>query len=70
MNKQYLIIVDDGQKALLQALLGGNVQFLEVQGMDMQGNASCKVLVAPVAPPVNPMPVPDAITPPVEVVPL
>lgn len=61
MSAQYLLMVEEGQKALLQALLGGNIQFLQVQGMGMQNNASCQVLVSPVIQPVTPMPVPQPV---------
>ncbi len=57
MTKQYLLMCDDRAKPLLERLLcADSIQFLEVQGMTMNGNAY-NVLVTPVLPPVNPMPV-------------
>jgi len=39
------------------------IQFLEVQGMPMQGNAY-NVMVTPVEPPLTPMPIPTPPPPP------
>jgi len=56
MAKQYLMMIEEATLPLIkQALLGLSIQFLEVQGMNVQNGVS--ILVTPILPPVNPMPV-------------
>lgn len=64
MTKQYLLICDEPAMEKLRGFFGPlNVEFLEVQGMNVaQGNVN--VLVTPILPPVNPMPMPVMPTPP------
>jgi len=46
---------DSGMETLKQVFRSETMQFLEVQGMIMNGTA-VNVLVTPIIPPVNPMP--------------
>ncbi len=55
MTKQYLLICDDNGKAAVEKICNNTVQFLEVQGMTMNGT-NVNILVTPILPPVNPMP--------------
>lgn len=52
--KQYLLLVDDHAKALLQSLCAG-LQFLEVQGFNLNGENKFQVLATPVNNPVTPI---------------
>jgi hypothetical protein len=56
MTKQYLLIVNDCGMEKLKQVLSPTVEFLEVQGMNMGTDNKYTVLVAPIQPPVNPMP--------------
>jgi len=65
MNKQYLLMIDECALGLIkQCFMGLNIQFLEVQGMTIDGGAG-NVLMTPIRPPVPPMIMPDplALTP-------
>ncbi len=52
MEKQYLLLCGEQAKAALEAVLKG-VEFLEVQGMNLNGENKLNILVTPVIPPVN-----------------
>ena len=68
--KQYLLMCDDSGMQAIKQVCNDTVQFLEVQGMTMNGTA-VNILVTPILPPVNPMapiavpnqPVPEAPAP-------
>ena len=60
--KQYLLLCDEVGKALLENILSNKIQFLEVQGMNMQGGQA-NVLVTPIIPPVTPMVTAEDIIP-------
>ena len=67
MNKQYAIVVDDVGMALLTALMKpGSVQFLELQGLNLNAENKYNILVTPVLPPVNPATFEPAPQPPVD----
>jgi len=68
MSKQYLLMVDDAGKERFTAMFRGDIQFLEVNGMNIGDNNAFKVLVSPVPPPVPPMPASafEAATPPAQ----
>lgn len=51
MTKQYLLMVDDEGMQRIRGVCGG-IEYLEVQGMDVGGVNTYKILVAPVIPPV------------------
>lgn len=55
--KQYLLIFDENTKDFFESVCP-KLQFLEIQGMTMNGNTH-NVLVTPILAPVNPMPVPE-----------
>lgn len=59
--KQYLLMCDEnGYEQLKSLFKPESIQFLEVQGMNMQGG-NVNVLVTPILPPVTPMaPIPAA----------
>lgn len=54
--KQYLLVCEEQGRIELERVLKG-VQFLEVQGMNMnpQGGIALQMLVTPVNPPVTPV---------------
>ncbi len=57
--KQYLMLCDEVGMAQLKAIFRSEaVQFLEVQGMGLNGANQTNILVTPIIPPVNPMPAP------------
>ncbi len=59
--KQYLLMCNEEGKARFEAMFRGDSQFLEVQGMNIQGNEGFKLLVCPVVPPV---PLVEQVVPP------
>lgn len=61
--KQYLLLVDDNTKAFFE-LLCSKLQFLEIQGLNLNGENKLQMLATPVYPPVN-----QAIVEPVAQVP-
>ncbi len=64
MSKQYLLLCDEtGMEMLKGFLLPEAIQFLEVQGMPMHGSPH-NVMVTPVLPPLNQMPIPTLPTAP------
>ena len=56
--KQYLLLCDDTSRMFLENVLKG-VQFLEVQGMNVDQAGKLQVLATPIHPPVNPVPPQD-----------
>ena len=59
--KQYLMMCDERSLPALEALFRKDaVQFLEIQGMPLQGATQYNILLTPVIPPVNPV---NIITP-------
>lgn len=71
MSKQYLLICSDEAKIALEAAIKG-IEFLEVQGLNLNNENKLNLLVTPVIPPVNPavlppqMPIPPAPEQPAE----
>lgn len=62
MSKQFLMMVEEEGLERFKAMFRDDVKFLEIQGMDINGNAGIKLLCTPVQPPVNPvmaLPVPE-----------
>lgn len=53
--RQYLMLVDDNTKPLFELLLP-KVQFLEVQGLNLNGENKFQMLATPVYTPVNSVP--------------
>lgn len=51
--KQYLLLCDDDTKVALENVIKG-IEFLEVQGMNLNAENKYNLLVTPVLPPVNP----------------
>jgi hypothetical protein len=51
MSKQFLLMVDEMVAQKVRATLTPEVQFLEVQGMNMQDNNRFSLLVTPLPPP-------------------
>ncbi len=70
--KQYLFLVNDNTKAAFEAVFPG-LEFLEVQGLNLNGENKLQMLATPVYPPVNAvqsaMPVPPPPEQPVPEVP-
>ncbi len=65
--KQYLMLCDDSGMELFKKLFSTTtIQFLEVQGMSIQGNPNVNIMVTPVVPPITPMQVPQLVSPPDE----
>lgn len=63
--KQYLLICDESGMAHLKKVFSASgIQYLEVQGMPLGGNANAHALVTPMIPPVTPMPIPVIEQPP------
>ena len=64
--KQYLLLVDDTTKAAFEAVCP-KIQFLEVQGLNLNGENKLQMLATPVYPPVTQAtvtpPAPPAPTP-------
>lgn len=60
--KQYLLLVDDNTKAAFEALLP-SLQFLEIQGMNLNGDFKFQMLATPIYPPVTQAQVPVAPVP-------
>lgn len=58
--KQFLCVVDESAVALLSGLLGANIRFLEVQGLDVKEHPALKILVTPVAAVETPIDTPEA----------
>lgn len=55
MSKQFLLICDEiGLEVLKRAFREDCIQFLEVQGMNLNGENKINLLVTPVNPPVPP----------------
>lgn len=50
--KQYALVCNEEAKAHLEKVIGGGLEYLEIQGMNIQGNDGYKLLVVPVVPPV------------------
>lgn len=71
MTKQYLLICGEEARVALEAAIRG-VEFLEVQGLNLNNENKLNLLATPVIPPVNPaalppqMPIPPAPEQPVE----
>ena len=62
MTKQFLMLCDDaGMESLKSVFKENTVQFLEVQGMNLNGENKLNLLVTPVLAPVPPafMPLPS-----------
>ncbi len=55
--KQYLFLVDDNTKAAFEAVFP-KLQFLEVQGLNLNGQNTLQMLATPVYPPVTQASVP------------
>lgn len=53
MSKQYILICSEEAVKTLDSVLKG-LEFLEVQGMNLNGENKLNLLVTPVIPPVNP----------------
>ena len=54
--KQYLLMCDESSMSVLSHILKDNtVQFLEVQGVNLNSENKYNILVTPVIPPVNPV---------------
>lgn len=68
MTKQYLLLCGDETRVALEGALKG-IEFLEVQGLNLNNENKLNLLVTPVIPPVNPaclpaqMPIPPAPEP-------
>ena len=68
MSKQYLLSCGDEARVSLEAAIKG-VEFLEVQGLNLNNENKFNLLATPVIPPVNPatlppqMPIPPAPAP-------
>jgi hypothetical protein len=54
------MMVDEAAKERFQMMFRGDVQFLEVAGMDLGNNPQFKVLVCPVVPPVPMVEIPQS----------
>lgn len=65
MNRQFLMMVDEVGLAEMASLFGTNIQFLEIQGMDIAGNQGVKILCTPIQPPVPPAAIPEPVAEPV-----
>lgn len=69
--KQYLLLVDDNSKLALESAING-IQFLEVQGINLNNENKIQLLATPVLPQVNQFvpaslnPKPDTNTPAME----
>ncbi len=60
MSKQYLMMCDENGIDILNALFKPEVvQFLEVKGMNLNGQNTLNILVTPVLPPLNPAFIPN-----------
>lgn len=57
MNKQYLLLCNDETKVALENAIKG-IEFLEVQGLNLNNENKLNLLVTPVIPPVNPATMP------------
>lgn len=71
MSKQYLLLCDEHGLTVLKHLFKSeSLQFLEVQGMNLNAENQYNLLVTPVIPPVNPVvakEVPSSQTTPEEI---
>jgi hypothetical protein len=65
MNKQYLMLCDEDARLQLEKVFK-NVEFLEVQGVNLNAENKFNILVTPVIPPVNPVMMLPEITQPGE----
>lgn len=55
MSKQYVLVVDEvGLEALNAFIKTGSIQYLELQGLNLNAENKYNLLVTPVLPPVNP----------------
>ena len=61
MTKQYLLTMTDEGKEAIEGLFKG-LEFLEVQGLNLNNENKLNILVTPVIPPVNPATV-DSVKP-------
>lgn len=59
--KQYLFMIDDRSRGLFEALCPG-LQFLEIQGMNVNTDGKFQLLATPIIPPVNMMVVDSTVT--------
>lgn len=46
--KQYLLLCDETSKSVLETCLSGVIQFLEVEGMNLNGQNQYNLLLTPV----------------------
>ncbi len=64
MNRQYIMIcTEEGLEILGKVFKTEAIQFLEVQGMNLNGQNNYNLLVTPVIPPLNPAtiaPIPES----------
>lgn len=71
MSKQYVLVVDEaGMEALNAFIKTGSIQYLELQGLNLNAENKYNILVTPVLPPVNPATFSPAPQPPVEETPV
>lgn len=60
MSKQFLLLCGEEAKAKLDGFIEG-IEFLEVQGMNLNGENKLNLLVTPVNPPVTPAYIPPTM---------
>lgn len=71
MSKQYVLIVDEvGMEALNAFIKIGSIQYLELQGLNLNTENKYNILVTPVLPPLNPATLSPPLQPPVEEAPV
>lgn len=59
MTKQFLLLCDEAGMEKLKYVSNNTIQFLEVQGLNLNNENKFNILLTPVLPPVTPMPVPS-----------